>query len=117
MNEPIEGFTVRQLIDIAKKEEHRTQWGEWKFDPSRLTLTHEGEGYEIDLELINSSAGILDWIMQINAKDWGDPPTIKNLLDAFDNLLHPQANYCSGGSHMRVNAAVVIRRNSQRLSR
>lgn len=73
------------------------KWGNWIFDPNNLTLTYDIEGYEIDLEGIHSSAEILDWIFQIYGKSWADANTLYDLLTAFHDILHPQANFCSLG--------------------
>lgn len=82
-------------MKLKSDEKKYTQWGPWTFNADTLQLVHEG-GYEVSLPGCNSSAAILDWICQIHAKSWADDATIRGLLDAFDAVLDPQANYCSG---------------------
>ena len=77
------------------------RWGNWVFEPKNLTLAHATEGYEIDLEQVHSSAAILDWIFQIQQKQWADARTMHDLLRAIDDILSPQANYCSNEQDLR----------------
>ena len=95
---------------------NRGRWGEWVFKPENLTLLHAPEEYEIDLEEVHSSATILDWIFQIQNKTWATAATMHDLLRALDDILDPQANYCSfeqdkqadGGSLARRYAATLM---------
>jgi len=70
------------------------KWGEWEFMPANLTLLWRG-WYEIDLEDINSTAEILDWIFQCLDRDGPD------LLNAFNAILYPQKNCCSWGGERK----------------
>src|SRR6266404_8964624 len=81
--------------ECSRKGGIRMHWGNWLFKPNNLTLTHSVEGYEIDFEEIHSSAAILDWIFQIHGKPWADARTMYDLVQAFDDILAPQVNYCS----------------------
>lgn len=91
------------------------RWGNWQFEPTSLTLTHTGEGYEIDLERIHTSAALLDWIFQIQGKSWADAQTMYDLIEAFDEILSPQANYCSGEQDMRADGGKLAREFAERL--
>ena len=93
------------------------RWGNWVFNPKHLTLTHSPEDYEIDLERIHSSAAILDWIFQIQGKDWADEQTLYDLLRAFRDILDPQANYCSFEEDIRSDGGTLARQFAQRLCR
>lgn len=66
-------------------------WGSWRFEPSNLTLVWDGY-YEIDLEEINTSAALLDWLFQCQHRD------IHHLMAAFTYIFRPQATICSYGS-------------------
>ena len=90
------------------------QWGSWSFNPKTLTLDHE-IGYEIDLEEIDSSASILDWIFQVRGKNWADAQTVYDLLNAFREILHPQANYCSYEEDKRADGGELARAYAQRI--
>ena len=71
----------------------------WVFDPEALTLTHRKEGYEVDLEELNSSAEMLDWIVQIAKKTWVDASTLAEFVWALDEIFDIQANVCSFGKN------------------
>ncbi|MHB8501414.1 MAG: hypothetical protein ACYDHE_10785 [Candidatus Acidiferrales bacterium] len=67
--------------------------------------------YEIDIERIHRSSKMLDWIFQVNGKTWATARVMKDLLNAFDSIFHPQRNLCSGGGDKIIsNANAFIRR-------
>jgi hypothetical protein len=80
---------------------HGRQWGEWRFDVERLCIVFDGKagGYEIDLEKINQSSAMLDWIFQIQTKVWATARVTKDLLNALDDIVRPQSSLCSGACH------------------
>lgn len=84
------------------------RFGNWVYDPELMTLTYEPYGYEIDLEKVTSSAEMLDWIFQVNGKEWGRA-NMRDLIDAFDRLLSPQANYCSWGEEQNPNPTEILK--------
>lgn len=73
-----------------------TRWGRWSYRRSNLTLVHD-EGYEVDLERMETSAATLDWIAQVAGKGWATPADIGNLVLAIDDLVRPQGRLCGGG--------------------
>ena len=89
-------------------------WGNWVLEPKNLTLAHSSEGYEIDFERIHSSAAILDWIFQIQQKPWADARTMHDLLRALDDILRPQANYCSDEQDKRTDGGKLAREFAER---
>lgn len=84
------------------------KWGPWSIDAKHLTLVHEH--YEVSFRDCTSSAAILDWIFQIQGKTWADKVTMFNLLKAFDDVLHPQENYCGGGVDHQVDGGALAQR-------
>lgn len=84
-------------------------WGDWVFNSKNLTLNNQAQAYEIDIEKIHSSAEILDLIYQVYGKDWRNPNTIYDLLSAFNDILDPQANYCSFGEDQRSDGGELAR--------
>lgn len=95
--------------EIAKR--HRTEWGSWKYHSNNFTLEfRDGRSfiYEIDLERCRTSAEVLDWIFQIHGKTWATAEVLKNLLDAFDDLLAPQANLCSFGAGSSIDPREIL---------
>lgn len=65
------------------------QWGNWVFTDN-LCLLWNG-WYEIDLEQINTTAKLCDWIFHCWHRDGAD------LVQAFRDIFHPCANCCSMG--------------------
>jgi hypothetical protein len=55
-----------------------------------------------DVERFTSSAAVLDAIMQVAGKSWADDARLAGLVHALDDILHPQANLCSGGGDKRI---------------
>jgi hypothetical protein len=94
-----------------------TRWGHWKLRKSDWTLVHTGRypngyriGYEIDLEEICTSAVMLDWIFQlIGAKTWMTVQDGADLIQAFREIFHPQANLCSWGGSLKIDAPRFLR--------
>jgi hypothetical protein len=81
------------------------KWGNWRLDAERLCLeflTHGTVTYEIDIERIQSSAGVLDWIFQINQKSWASDKDIADLVQAFDDIFDPQQYLCSFHSEKQI---------------
>ena len=91
---------VTEFVRLAEEEQKEKvaslRWGDWVYDKELMTLTNLKHDYEIDLEEIENSAQILDWIYQVFNKGWNDPLAVYDLLEAFEDLLSPQSNYCSG---------------------
>lgn len=70
----------------------------WKYDEESNTLTHETEGYEVDLESASqSSAEALDWIAQVAEKSWATPSILGGLVRAMNRIIHFQASLCGSG--------------------
>ena len=88
--------------DFIKKNERKSQkhgqrWGNWRLNAANLTLEHVNGGYYVDLEKMNTSAQMLDWIFQVRGKVWASDQDMGNLLTALDEIFRPQATLCSGG--------------------
>lgn len=79
------------------------------FQKSNLTIQFVGKNgtpfYEIDLEECIDSASILDWIYQVQSKNWANPEVMFALLWIFDNAVKEifggdvQATFCPCGNH------------------
>lgn len=93
----------------------KKKYGPWTFDSDKLTLTHRAYGgYEIDITDMNTCASVLDWIFQIQSKDWTDnPETVASLIQAIEEIINPQATLCScskdGG---KINVRNVVEKNA-----
>lgn len=53
--------------------------------------------YWIDLRRCTTSAEVLDAIVHASRTSWADDAILAGLVRAFDDLLDPMANLCSGG--------------------
>lgn len=76
------------------------KWGSWRLDPRDLVLEilkAEGERYLIPLVKCNSSEEILDWLTKLREKPWATGQDLLDLIDAFDDLLGLEENYCGSG--------------------
>lgn len=75
-------------------------FGAWRFDRRLRTLSYTAADdptiqYEIDLECCQTSAAMLDWIMQVANKAWATDSVIADLVRALNRILEPQATLCS----------------------
>jgi hypothetical protein len=105
---PDDGSLAEQLARPRK----RTDWGPWALDTEAMVLRIEAEGhplvdYEVDLEWCRDSAQVLDWICQLLHKGRDDYPMIFGLVNALDDVLHPQRNLCSSGKHKTITKTQV----------
>jgi hypothetical protein len=55
--------------------------------------------YECDLERIRQSSNLLDFIFQVRGKAWATSAVMRDLIEAIDDIIQPQASLCSGGGH------------------
>jgi hypothetical protein len=82
-------------------------WGEWCYlNNNTLTIYREDDDrwlYEIDLDRVPDSAAVLDWIAQVSAKYWCTPERMGYLVQALDDILELQQNYCGWGLQRRGN--------------
>ena len=61
-----------------------------------------GGDYEVDLEDMDCSAAVLDWIVQVSKKSWADRALVGELVESIDEILDLQGTYCSDGIEQRV---------------
>jgi 5-methylcytosine-specific restriction protein A len=67
---------------------HRTDWGPWSFTKD-FCLINSNNGYEINLEQLQTTADILNWVMHISAKSdtaYGED-CLFHLCTAFADIL------------------------------
>ena len=77
----------------------------WAYQESNLTLNLTvAPHYYIDLERCNSSAQILDWIIQVSKKPWATDEILSALVRALDGYLDIQGNISSMGVDHKFNA-------------
>src|SRR3982751_4912844 len=66
--------------------QHGDTWGNWQLDAETLELVYPPERYAIDLESIDSSAEMLDWIIQLSEKSWISRKDVGDLVQALANI-------------------------------
>ena len=76
-------FTIEALGDMDFPV--YSQWGPWEFDPKLLVLRDEFD-YEIDLEEIDSSNELVDWIFHMAGKTM-PPEKMYYLIIALRDIL------------------------------
>lgn len=85
----------------------------WQFLSGKKVLVYHLNGrdtYEVDLERCNTSAEILDWLCQVQSKNWCSSWCLAQLLAALDLLSGGlQSNVCSFGRDMPFNMAHALK--------
>lgn len=94
------GFLMGQRIPLPPDG---PVWGNWRFNPDILCLVWKGY-YEVDLEQINSAGQMLDWIFHCHHNR-----DVLDLIAAFDAVLKPQANCCSGGRQLAFSGSALAK--------
>lgn len=84
-----EVISAAALLSEARNRKPKSSWGNWVFTDN-LCLLWNG-WYEIDLEQINTTAKLCDWIFHCWHRDGAD------LVQAFRDIFDPCANCCSMG--------------------
>lgn len=104
---------VTTLVELQKAHRWPQQWGPWRF-ADNLVLIND-DGYDIDLEQINSSAKMLDWMFQISHKARKDIYCVESLIEAFDDIFAPQHNCCSGGNDKKFSGTDLAKAYQKKL--
>jgi hypothetical protein len=102
------------LMDyLVKQPSHGDRWGNWELDTNLLVLIYRGRQghneYEIDLEKIDGSAEMLDWIFQLNSKSWVSRKDMGDLVQAFDDIFTPQSTLCGQGIDKKLDATKYLK--------
>ena len=117
-------------VSCDYEEQAFSSWGDWHFCKSNLCLdllpknhstkwSHNCPFYQIDLEEINNTAKILDCIYQLKGKNlslYGEH-VVRDLIDAFDDVLQPQANCCSWGGEKKFSGSKLAKKYRDKLNR
>jgi hypothetical protein len=85
-----------------------------KYDLTEMSIRfYDDEGRElysdgIDINGLNSTGEVLDWIFQIKSKSWCSPQMLDEFISAIEDvsLKHfnntAQGVFCPGGAHRKV---------------
>lgn len=100
LSDPPEGLTLKNALTIYAETTSR-DWTPWHLDADMRLLWTKAGGYvyEVDLDSCSTAGEVLDWVFQINGKEW-DGDAVAGLVNAFDDILQPQANLCSWGQSL-----------------
>jgi len=112
MVDDVKPFKVYTVAELMAMPEDFGPWGEWRFDPDVLVLVHDRWRYDVDLEEIDSSAEMLDWVFQIHRK--GDMDVV-GFLRGLNAVLYPQENYCSWGEDKRPSGSELAKAFAARM--
>lgn len=94
---PFEVFTAKDAFDLVRRPpEDGTRWGPWTYLAATKELKHDHH-YFVDLEDMETSAAVLDWIAQVAGKGWITDADLGALVRGIDALLHLQSTRCSDG--------------------
>ncbi len=96
------------------------KWGNWELNLQNMSIEYFEDGewlYGVDLEECRTSAEILDWIFQVHTKAWITDKDRGDLLRALKDVLHPQANFCSGGQSKKADPIALARNCEARVAR
>lgn len=112
-------YRMSDFPPVATTYAHGHRWGPWILDADRLCLcrcpddvTDPRENiYEVDIETIDSSYRLLDWICQIAMKSWGTADVVGNLAIALNQLFVPQHRMRPG---MEVNNRELLKLTVER---
>lgn len=94
---------VKTLGELLAEPDRRSDWGPWQLDADTPALyiprtPEPGDDlYWLPLDSCVTSAAVLDWIFQVNAKTWATVEIRAGLLNALDDVLDPQSTICSFG--------------------
>lgn len=109
-------YTMQDLADLhdnhMSEKLNKPVWGKWTYDYDTECLCYnlcgKDDDYHFSLGNIKRSSQILDWIFQLNNKIWMSSQDMKDLIEALDFLLHPQAAYCSFGQDKICEAKTLL---------
>ena len=91
---------VFDAASIKMPPPRKSDWGGWRREGLELVYPAYGTGvYPVALEGLNSSAVMLDLIMQVAKKNWATNTCLAGLVRALNDLLQPQAYLCSCGTN------------------
>jgi hypothetical protein len=109
-NEHVKPLTMAEFcsLDFPKRD-----WHGWKLRGCVLSYRAYGNGgeYPVDLEhFAQSPARLLDIIFQVQSKTWATRECVKGLLNALQDLIHPQSTLCSMGKAKELTAKQIRER-------
>ena len=101
------GLRHYQRLDLSKPIPRKAKpsvWGCWKLHPDGLALLLDNGvyTYQVELERFDSSASMLDTIMQMTSKPRISDDDVGWFVQALSDIFHPQGSLCSSGVDKRI---------------
>jgi hypothetical protein len=94
--------------EVKMRSVDSSSWGGWQlYANGEITWSRR---YPVDLERLTTSAEVLDLICQVANKRWANDACVAGLVHLLNDLLHPQAYLCSGGSDRRLSGDEIRQR-------
>jgi len=81
---------IMNVPDFIPK--HNDTWGNWIYNEHYFFLYHKETNYEVDIERIITTENIIDWLRQINDKQWASTDDIGNLFRAIHDIFDAKIN-------------------------
>jgi hypothetical protein len=94
------------------------RWGDWTLEftddmPFIALRASEGD-YDINLNSIDGSAEMLDWIFQLRMKGWVTNGIVGDLVSAFQDIFRPQSTLCGAGIDKKLDAKTFLQKRVKR---
>lgn len=83
-------------------QQMKERWGNWQFIREDKLLEH-ASGYRVDFKHMNTCAGMLDIIFQVETKAFPSED-VGDLVTALADIFNPQANLCSNSQEKSFDA-------------
>jgi hypothetical protein len=99
------------LSQAGTKQQNEGHWGNWRFLPKEKLLQH-ASGYRVDFKRMDTCAGMLDIIFQVETKAF-DAADVGQLVTALADIFNPQANLCSDGIEKPFDAELELNKGMQ----
>lgn len=91
----------------------KRKWGHWHLRLETLELVYRNDSgfaeYVLDLEDCYDCASTMDWVAQVEDKEWTSEADVGALVSALNDLIGLQENLCGGSVDHRIDPAKVIR--------
>ncbi len=96
----------------------KVEWNGWEYDPEIGCLRYDvvpkpAPRYLIQMERCRTSAEVLNWLVQVQKKEWAGDTCVAGLLAALDYLLNLQGSLCGSGKELGpINARLLAKKRS-----
>lgn len=101
------GKSFQEMLEDVKTKHHNklsNGIGHWKVDKNgSIYCTHPDSGeYWTNIERLQDSGAILDFIAQVSQKQWASPAIIGELVLIIDEVISLQGSVCGNGVNKKL---------------